>query len=121
MSEGTLTRADLVEALYALRLQNRSKEPPEPLSREECAILVESVLREIADALVRGESVKISSFGSFTVRQKNERVGRNPRTGVEARITSRRVPLFRASMVMKERLNGSDSDADDLDDETVDA
>jgi integration host factor subunit alpha len=74
------------------------------LSRSESAELVDSVLNEISDALVRGETIKLSSFGSFMVRQKGERVGRNPKTGEEAPILPRRVLVFRASHVLKERV-----------------
>lgn len=97
MTNRTVTRADIAEALYnELRL-----------SRVESSELVDAVLDEMADALVRGESVKISSFGSFSVRQKAERVGRNPKTGVEVPITPRRVLSFRASHVLKDRMNGN--------------
>jgi len=74
------------------------------LSRSESAELVDSVLHEISDALVRGETIKLSSFGSFVVRQKGERVGRNPKTGDEAPILPRRVLVFRASPALKERV-----------------
>ena len=106
MGEHTLTRADLTEAVYRLQVANRQTDPPESLSREESAALVESVLREIAAALVAGDVVKISSFGSFAVREKGARVGRNPKTGEEAPITPRRVLSFRASHVLKDRING---------------
>lgn len=112
MTKKTLTRADLADAVYGLGVVNRQSEPPEPISREESAALVESVLQATADALVSGETVKISSFGSFSVRQKGERVGRNPKTGEEAPITARRVLSFRASHVLKDRINvGEDSAA----------
>ncbi len=75
--------------------------------RNESAELVESVLNEISDALVRGEMVKLSSFGSFSVRQKGERIGRNPKTGEEVPILPRRVLVFRASHVLKNRINAS--------------
>ena len=77
------------------------------LSRNESAELVESVLNDISDALVRGEMVKLSSFGSFAVRQKGERIGRNPKTGEEVPILPRRVLVFRASHVLKNRINAS--------------
>jgi len=77
------------------------------LSRNESADLVESVLKEISDTLTRGEPVKISSFGSFSVRQKGQRIGRNPKTGLEVPILPRRVLVFRASNVLKGRINGS--------------
>ncbi len=95
MSGSTITRADLSEAVYQ----------EVGLSRNESAELVEAVLDEIADALVGGDTVKISSFGSFSVRQKGERVGRNPKTGEEVPILPRRVLVFRASHVLKNRIN----------------
>jgi integration host factor subunit alpha len=94
----TLTRADLAEAVYK----------QVGLSRSESAELVELVLSEISDAIERGENVKLSSFGSFLVRSKAERVGRNPKTGVEVPITPRRVMVFKASNVLKGRINGID-------------
>ena len=106
MAEKTVTRADLAEAVYRLNIENRSTEPAEPISREESAALVEAVLDEIANALVEGETVKLSSFGAFSVREKGARVGRNPKTGVEAPISPRRVPTFRASQVLKAQING---------------
>ncbi|WP_342362298.1 integration host factor subunit alpha [Terrarubrum flagellatum] len=96
MAGRTKTRADLSEAVYQ-RLG---------LSRAESAQLVEQVLKEICDSLERGENVKLSSFGSFIVRSKNERVGRNPKTGVEVPISPRRVMVFKASNVLKARING---------------
>ncbi len=95
MVGGTITRADLSEAVYQ----------EVGLSRNESAELVESVLNEISDALVRGEMVKLSSFGSFSVREKGERIGRNPKTGEEVPILPRRVLVFRASHVLKNRIN----------------
>ncbi len=95
MSEGTVTRMDLSEAVFQ----------EVGLSRNESADLVESVLRHMSDALVRGESVKISSFGTFNVRDKTARVGRNPKTGEEVPIAPRRVLTFRPSHLMKERVN----------------
>lgn len=97
MTGQTITRADLSEAVYQ----------EVGLSRNESADLVESVLNEIADALVGGEMVKISSFGSFSIRQKGQRVGRNPKTGDEVPILPRRVLVFRASHVLKNRINRS--------------
>ena len=91
----TVTRAQLSEAVYQ----------QVGLSRNESADLVESVLDEIADALADGDMVKISSFGSFAVRSKGERVGRNPKTGEEVPILPRRVLVFRASHVLKSRIN----------------
>ena len=75
------------------------------MSRNESADLVESILDEISDSLVAGENVKISSFGSFVVRQKGGRVGRNPKTGEEVPIDPRRVLVFRPSQVLKERIS----------------
>jgi integration host factor subunit alpha len=94
----TLTRADLSEAVYKQL----------GLSRSESAALVELMLNEISSAVERGENVKLSSFGSFLVRSKGERVGRNPKTGVEVPITPRRVMVFKASNVLKARINGID-------------
>jgi integration host factor subunit alpha len=91
----TVTRAQLSEAVYQ----------EVGLSRNESADLVETVLKEIADALARGENVKISSFGSFFVRNKGQRIGRNPKTGEEVPINPRRVLVFRASHVLKDRVN----------------
>lgn len=91
----TLTRADLTEAIYE----------EVGLSRNESADLVESVLEEVASCLVKGENVKVSSFGSFLVRQKNGRMGRNPKTGEEVPIAPRKVMVFRPSQVMKDRIN----------------
>jgi integration host factor subunit alpha len=90
----TLTRADLSEAVYAAV----------GLSRQESALLVDVVLEEIMQALVAGEQVKLSSFGTFSVRHKRQRVGRNPKTGQEVPITPRRVLVFRASQSMKDDL-----------------
>ena len=98
----TVTRAQLSEAVYQ----------EVGLSRNESAELVESVLREISDALTKGEAVKISSFGSFSVRQKGQRIGRNPKTGQEVPILPRRVLVFRASNVLKSRINAALSEAD---------
>ena len=97
MAGTTVTRAHLSEALYE----------EVGLSRNECAELVDTVLREIFDTLTKGEAVKISSFGSFSVRQKGERIGRNPRTGEEAPILARRVVVFRASNVLKNRVDSA--------------
>ena len=95
MSGKTITRADLSEAVYK-RVG---------LSRTESAALVETVLDHITDRVVRGESVKLSSFGSFVVRRKGERVGRNPKTGEEVPISPRRVLVFKASNVLKQKIN----------------
>ncbi len=95
VSEKTLTRMELSEAVF------RSV----GLSRNESADLVESVLEHVSDALVRGETVKISSFGTFSVRSKTARIGRNPKTGEEVPIEPRRVLTFRPSHIMKERVD----------------
>ena len=95
-SRCTVTRADLTEAVYR-RVG---------LSRTESNNLVEVVLQEICDSLACGESVKLSSFGSFIARDKAERIGRNPKTGVEVPITPRRVMVFKPSNIMKARVNG---------------
>jgi integration host factor subunit alpha len=96
LANRTLTRADLSEAVYKQI----------GLSRSESAALVELMLHEISAAVERGENVKLSSFGSFIVRSKGERIGRNPKTGVEVPITPRRVMVFKASNVLKARING---------------
>ncbi len=95
MSNRTVTRADLAEAVYQ----------EVGLSRNESADLVESVLNEISRTLIGGDNVKISSFGSFTIREKGERIGRNPKTGVEVPISPRKVLVFRASHVLKDKIN----------------
>src|SRR5437762_5806378 len=94
MAGKTVTRADLCEAVYH----------KVGLSRTESAALVELVLKEIMDCLERGETVKLSSFGSFVVRKKRERMGRNPRTGKEVPISSRRVLMFKPSLILKQRI-----------------
>ena len=93
-SVGTLTRADLAEAI------NRKL----GFSRAESLDLVEAVIAQMSDAMARGENVKISGFGSFVLRDKRERIGRNPKTGVEVPITPRRVMTFRASQLLKEKI-----------------
>ncbi len=97
MAGKTLTRAQLTEAVYQ----------EVGLSRNESADLVEAVLNEISTALTRGDMVKISSFGSFFVRQKGRRIGRNPKTGEEVPILPRKVLVFRPSHVLKNRINQS--------------
>ena len=94
MSEKTLTRMDLAEAVHA----------EVGLSRNESADLVEAVLNHVSDSLVKGESVKISSFGTFSIRDKAARMGRNPKTGEEVPIHPRRVLTFRPSHLMKDRV-----------------
>lgn len=95
MSGKTITRADLADAVHQ----------QVGLSRTDSSRLVESVLNEVVRTLESGVSVKISSFASFIIRKKKERVGRNPRTGVEAVIRPRRVVLFRPSTLLRQRLN----------------
>jgi integration host factor subunit alpha len=91
----TVTRAQLAEAIYT----------NVGLSRNESAALLESVLERISAALEAGEPVKISAFGTFLVRQKGQRIGRNPKTGVEVPILPRKVLSFRPSQVLKARIN----------------
>ena len=95
MESKTVTRAQLGEAVYQ----------EVGLSRHESAEMVESLLAEISSALQKGEMVKISSFGSFSVRRKGERIGRNPKTGEEVPILPRTVLIFRPSHVLKNRIN----------------
>lgn len=93
-SNETLTRAALAEAIHKKL----------GLSRAESLEMVESILDHICDALVSGENVKISGFGTFLLRDKGERIGRNPKTGIEVPITPRRVLTFRASQMLKDRV-----------------
>ena len=95
MSGKTLTRANLAEAVFQ----------KVGLPRNESAEIVELVLREIVSSLEHGKTVKLSSFGSFGIRDKGQRIGRNPKTGQEVPITPRRVLVFRASNIMKQRIN----------------
>ncbi len=97
MAGKTVTRAQLGEAVYQ----------EVGLSRNESAALLETVLDHMANALAVGETVKISSFGSFSVRQKGKRIGRNPKTGEEVPILPRKVLVFRPSQVLKSRINGA--------------
>ena len=98
MSSKTLTRADLTEVVHR----------DIGLSRTESADMVNTVLDLVADELVAGNSVKLSSFGTFMVRSKRERMGRNPKTGEEVPITPRRVLVFRPSQIMKNVINGEE-------------
>ena len=91
---GTLTRADLAETVHR----------EIGLSRAESASAVEKLLDHLCDALAKGENAKISGFGSFVLRDKGERIGRNPKTGVEVPIAPRRVLTFRASQMMRDRI-----------------
>ena len=95
MAGQTITRADLCEAVYQKL----------GLSRAESSELVETVLREISDTLAKGETVKLSSFGSFVVRQKGERVGRNPKTGASMKIKASKSVRFVASSALKKSLS----------------
>ena len=94
---GTVTRADLAEAVYR----------EIGLSRSESSELVESVIDYICEALLKGENVKLAGFGTFSLRDKKERIGRNPKTGEEVPITSRRVLVFKPSQVLRERVDSS--------------
>lgn len=95
MTETTVTRAQLAEAVYQ----------EVGLSRNDSAQLVDVILEEISQALIKGDMVKLSSFGSFQVRSKAQRIGRNPKTGEEVPILPRRVLVFRASHVLKDKVN----------------
>lgn len=97
-SIGTLTRADLADMI------NRQI----GISRAESAQMVESIIEHVCQSLIDGENVKISGFGTFVLRDKGERIGRNPKTGVEVPITPRRVLTFRASQMMKQRIVAGD-------------
>ncbi|KQN81179.1 integration host factor subunit alpha [Sphingomonas sp. Leaf67] len=94
VSDGTLTRADLSEEMHR----------EIGLSRADSARVVEQILDHMCEALSQGENVKISGFGSFVLRDKGERIGRNPKTGVEVPIAPRRVLTFRASQMMRDRI-----------------
>lgn len=91
---GTLTRADLAEALHR----------QVGLSRVDSSRLVEQILGNMCSALASGENVKISGFGTFVLRDKGERIGRNPKTGIEVPIAPRKVMTFRASQMMRDRI-----------------
>ena len=95
----TVTRVELYDAVYRTV----------GLSRSESSVMVELVLNEISDSVARGETVKLSSFGTFVVRQKGKRIGRNPKTGTEVPISPRRVVAFKASAIMKQQINGDRS------------
>ena len=103
MAAKTLTRADLGEAVHRTI----------GLSRTESADLVKLMLDAMADTLAAGEPVKLSSFGTFMVRSKSGRIGRNPKTGEEVPITPRRVLVFRPSQVMKNLINGEEGGTED--------
>ncbi|WP_242139684.1 MULTISPECIES: integration host factor subunit alpha [unclassified Sphingomonas] len=95
---GTLTRADLAEALHH----------QVGLSRADSSRLVEQILGHMCGALAKGDNVKISGFGTFVLRDKGERIGRNPKTGIEVPIAPRRVLTFRASQMMRDRIVEAD-------------
>ncbi len=95
-SMDTLTRAEIAEAI------NRKL----GLSRSESLGMVESILDHMSEALAKGQNLKISGFGTFLLRDKAQRIGRNPKTGVEVPITPRRVLTFRASQMLKDRISG---------------
>ncbi len=97
MSTGTVTRADLAEAVYR----------EIGLSRTESSELVESVIDHVSEALLRGEQVKLAGFGTFSLRDKKERMGRNPKTGKEVPITPRRVLVFKPSQILRERVDSA--------------
>ena len=99
MSRITITRTELSEAVYQ----------EVGLSRNESSDLLETVLEKISETLITGESVKISSFGTFSIRSKSERIGRNPKTGIEVPITPRRVINFRPSQQLKLRVSGNNN------------
>jgi integration host factor subunit alpha len=103
MAGKTVTRENLSEAVYQ----------KVGLSRAESARLVEGVLGEICDSLATGETVKLSGFGTFTLRSKGERVGRNPKTGVEVPIEKRKVMVFKPSQVLKAHINSETNDGED--------
>ena len=103
MTGKTITRADLSEAVYQAV----------DLSRAESAELVEQVLGEICESLVAGDAVKLSGFGTFIVRSKGERLGRNPKTGVEVPVEKRRVMVFKPSEVLRAHMNGEASDREE--------
>src|SRR5712671_704356 len=94
-----VTRVDLCEAVHQ----------EVGLSRAESSAFVETILKEITDCLEKGETVKLSSFGTFIVRKKKQRLGRNPKTGTEATISPRRVLVFKPSAILKQQLNGKRS------------
>lgn len=96
MTEKTLTRMDLAEAVYQ----------EVGLTRKAAQALVDQVFEELSKVLAKGETIKLSTFGNFSVRSKRQRLGRNPKTGVEVPISARRVLSFRASHILKARMNG---------------
>ena len=101
----TITRADLAESVFT-RIG---------LPKSECSMLVEAVIQSICDAAVRGENIKLSSFGTFVVRSKGMRTGRNPKTGEEVPIVPRRVMTFKASNILRGKVNAGNSGDDRAD------
>src|SRR6201985_2805921 len=99
MTRKTITRADLCEAVYQ----------KVGLSRTESATLVELILKEITDCLERGETVKLSSFGSFVVRKKGQRSGRNFKTARKVPIPPRGLMVFKPSAILKQCINADSS------------
>ena len=99
LGRSTMTKADIVEKVYQKI----------GFSKKEASELVELVFDSLKVVLQRGDKVKISGFGNFVVRGKNERVGRNPQTGEQIKISARRVLTFRPSQVLKAMLNGEDT------------
>lgn len=98
LGKSTMTKADIVEKVYQKI----------GFSKKEASELVEMVFNQLKDVLCKGDKVKISGFGNFVVREKNERIGRNPQTGEQIKISARRVLTFRPSQVLKAILNGED-------------
>lgn len=98
LSKSTMTKADIVEKVYEKI----------GFSKKEASELVELVFGTLKNELVHGDKVKVSGFGNFVVRSKNERVGRNPQTGDQIKISARRVLTFRPSQVLKAMLNGEE-------------
>lgn len=107
LGRSTMTKADIVEKVYQKI----------GFSKKEASELVELVFTSLKDVLTKGDKVKISGFGNFVVREKNERVGRNPQTGEQIKISARRVLTFRPSQVLKAMLNGEDVTGLEDDDE----
>lgn len=103
MTQTTITRVELVEALLASAETGRSK-----MSRQDCAKFLEAALESISQTLARGEVVKLSRFGNFVVRAKNQRVGRNPKTGKAVAITPRSVVTFRPSPLLRQQVGGAE-------------
>lgn len=100
MSDQTITRADIAEALSARC----------GVSRAFASRFLETMLDTMSQTLARGEMLKLARFGNFVVREKNERIGRNPKTGEAARITPRKVVTFRPSQLMRQRVEKAEAD-----------